>query len=235
MHAFPVCSPEEAARLFAQREPDLVIFDLQSSREDGLELLRNLRSQSDVPVIIIAGDRHDEIDQIMALELGADDYMINPFSLREVLARIRAVLRPYEVNRDASHRNSPRGCYRFGGWELNLRTRRLTDAAGRPIALTKGEYALLTAFLEASQRPVSREYLLRATRLHEDVYDRSIDVQVLRLRRKLEAKPGVPRVIRTERGVGYVFAIPVERVSSTASDMSLRSPLSVSHNLSPPM
>ena len=90
------------------------------------------------------------------------------------------------------------------------RSRRLTDSSGIPVALTKGEYALLIAFLDAPQRPVSREHLLQATRIHEDVFDRSIDVQVLRLRRKLETDPNTPRVILTERGVGYVFALPVE-------------------------
>ena len=94
---------------------------------------------------------------------------------------------------------------------LDSRSRRLIDPQERPIALSKGEYALLLAFLDAPERPLSREYLLQATRLHEDIFDRSIDVQVLRLRRKLEADPKVPRVIKTERGVGYVFAIPVEQ------------------------
>src|SRR6202043_2434550 len=97
------------------------------------------------------------------------------------------------------------------GWQLDRRNRRLSDSSGAPVVLTKGEYALLLAFLDAPQRPLSREHLLQATRIHEDVFDRSIDVQVLRLRRKLEVDPKAPRVIRTERGVGYVFAIPVEQ------------------------
>src|SRR3984893_17567344 len=103
------------------------------------------------------------------------------------------------------------GGYKFGGWRLDRRSRRLIDPQERPIALSKGEYALLRAFLDAPERPLSREYLLQATRLHEDIFDRRLDVQVLRLRRKLEADPKVPRVIKTERGVGYVFAIPVEQ------------------------
>ena len=97
------------------------------------------------------------------------------------------------------------------GWQLDRKSRQLTDPAGAPVALTKGEYAMLLAFLEAPQRPLSREHLLQATRVHEDVFDRSIDVQILRLRRKLERDPSAPRVIQTERGVGYVFAVPVER------------------------
>jgi len=104
-----------------------------------------------------------------------------------------------------------RGGYKFGGWRLDRRSRRLIDPRERPVTLSKSEYALLVAFLEAPERPLSREYLLQATRLHEDIFDRSIDVQVLRLRRKLEADPKAPRVIKTERGVGYVFAIPVLR------------------------
>ena len=92
------------------------------------------------------------------------------------------------------------------------KTRQLSDPDGAPVALTKGEYALLLAFLDAPQRPLSREHLLQATRVHEDVFDRSIDVQILRLRRKLERDPTAPRVIQAERGVGYVFAVPVERV-----------------------
>jgi DNA-binding response OmpR family regulator len=108
-------------------------------------------------------------------------------------------------------RDTERGGYKFGGWQLDRRSRRLIDPEGQPVALSKGEYALLLAFLDAPERPLSREYLLQATRLHEDIFDRSIDVQVLRLRRKLEANPKAPHVIKTERGVGYVFAIPVEQ------------------------
>ncbi len=107
-------------------------------------------------------------------------------------------------------RGPERGRYRFGGWVLDRRARRLTDASGTVVTLSKGEYALLVAFMEAPQRPLSREQLLQATRIHEDVYDRTIDVQVLRLRRKLETEAPAPQIIQTERGVGYVFALPVE-------------------------
>jgi DNA-binding response OmpR family regulator len=112
---------------------------------------------------------------------------------------------------DGATHDVEQGEYRFDGWRLDRRSRRLTDPQERPAALSKGEYALLLAFLDAPERPLSREYLLQATRLHEDIFDRSIDIQVLRLRRKLEMDPKAPRVIRTERGVGYVFAIPVEQ------------------------
>ncbi len=201
---------EEVAGLLAREEPSLVILDLRLGQEDGLDLLREIRSHSDIPVIITTGHRRDEIDRVVGLELGADDYITKPFGLRELLARIRAVLRRREAGQAAVQRDPERGRCRFGGWELDRRIRRLSDSSGIPVALTKGEYALLIAFLDAPQRPLSREHLLQATRIHEDVFDRSIDVQVLRLRRKLETDPNAPRVILTERGVGYVFALPVE-------------------------
>jgi two-component system OmpR family response regulator len=201
---------EEMIRRFATSEPDLVILDLRLGQEDGLDLLREIRSRSDVPVIITTGHRRDEIDRVVGLELGADDYVIKPFGLRELLARIRAVLRRREAGQVTVQRDSERGRCRFGGWQLDRRTRRLSNPEGLPVALTKGEYALLVAVLDAPQRPLSREHLLQATRIHEDVFDRSIDVQVLRLRRKLEADMSAPSFIQTERGVGYVFVLPVE-------------------------
>jgi two-component system, OmpR family, response regulator len=203
---------QDLVRLFAANEPNLVILDLRLGQEDGLDLLREIRSRSDVPVIIITGDRRDEIDRVVGLELGADDYVTKPFSLRELLARIRAVLRRQDVARAAPQRDSERVRYRFGGWQLDRRTRRLSDPSGGLVPLTKGEYALLTAFLDAPQRPLTREHLLQATRVHEDIFDRSIDVQILRLRRKLETDPSAPSIIQTERGVGYVFALPVEHL-----------------------
>jgi len=203
---------QEMIRQLAGAEVSLVILDLRLGQEDGLDLLREVRSSSDVPVIIITGHRRDDIDRVVGLELGADDYVTKPFNLRELLARVRAVLRRLNSRRASPSREPQRGCWRFSGWQLDRRTRRLTDPSGAPVALTKGEYALLVAFLEAPQRPLSREYLMQTTRAHEDVFDRSIDVQILRLRRKLERDPSTPRVIQTERGVGYVFAVPVERV-----------------------
>lgn len=203
---------QEMLQYLAVREPDLVILDLRLGQEEGFDLLREIRSRSDIPVIITTGDRRDQIDRVVGLELGADDYVTKPFSLRELLARIRAVLRRQEAGRAAIQRDPERGRYRFGGWQLDRRNRLLYDPDGSEIALTKGEFALLTAFLDAPQRPLSREHLLQATRVHEDIFDRSIDVQILRLRRKLELDPGAPQIIRTERGVGYVFALPVERL-----------------------
>ncbi|OAF10253.1 DNA-binding response regulator [Bradyrhizobium centrolobii] len=203
---------EEVPGLLARNTPDLVVLDLRLGQEDGLDLLREIRAQSDVPVIITTGHRRDEVDRVVGLELGADDYLTKPFGLRELLARIKAVLRRREAAPSAAQRDAEKGRWRFGSWQVDRRLRRLTNAAGEPISLTKGEYALLMAFLDAPQRPLSREYLLQATRVHEDIFDRSIDVQVLRLRRKLETDSSAPSIIRTERGVGYVFTLPVERL-----------------------
>ncbi len=200
----------EMARYFTGTQPSLIILDLKLGQEDGLDILREIRSHSDVPVIITTGHRRDDIDRVVGLELGADDYITKPFNLRELLARVRAVLRRQEIGRLARSQNSERGGYRFNGWQLERQGRRLTDPSGNIVSLTKGEYGLLIAFLEAPRRSLSREQLLQATRIHEDIFDRSIDVQVLRLRRKLEIDASAPQVIQTERGIGYVFTLSVE-------------------------
>ena len=213
---------DQMTALLKDQSFGLVILDLNLGPEDGLDLLRELRNNSDLPVIIVTGHRRDEIDRVVGLELGADDYLTKPFSLRELLARIRVVLRRAEharelIAREAAQKPQPdqpagRRTYRFGGWTLDQRTRQLHNPDGKPVVLTNGEHALLTAFLDAPQRPLSREQLLQATRMHEDIYDRSIDVQILRLRRKLATGTDAPQFIQTERGFGYVFAVAVERV-----------------------
>jgi two-component system OmpR family response regulator len=189
--------------------PSLIIMDQPFGLNDGLDRLRSIWSKSDIPVIVTS-HRADEVDPIVNLELGADDYIVKP-SPRELLARSRAILRRRQMPRAAQSREREGGGYRFDGWRLERRNRRLVDPNEKPVPLSKGEYALLLAFLEAPGRPLAREHLLRATRVHEDILDRSIDVQVLRLRRKLETDPNSERTIRTERGVGYVFALRVER------------------------
>ena len=188
----------------ADTPPSLIVMDQQ------LDRLRSIRSKSDIPVIM-TGHRPDEIDRVVGLELGADDYIVKPFSPRELLARARAILRRRGMASAARIGDSDPGGYKFGGWRLERRRRRVVTADGTPVSLSRGEHALLVAFLEAPQRPLTRQHLLQATRLHEDIFDRSIDVQVLRLRRKLEIDPNAPRMIQTERGIGYVFALPVER------------------------
>jgi DNA-binding response OmpR family regulator len=208
-----VCAAEqgEALRELAKDEPDLIV--LGQDLDYGLALLREIRSRSNVPVIVSAGRRAEEIDGVIALDCGADDYIDDirkPFGLRELVARIRAVARRSRVLRLESE-GSPGARYsEFGGWQLDRRSRTLTSPDGAPVALTNGEYTLLIAFLDAPMRPLSREHLLQATRMHEDVFDRSVDVQILRLRRKLEPSARAPRIIRTNRGLGYVFALPVE-------------------------
>jgi two-component system, OmpR family, response regulator len=206
-----VASGQDMARMLDEHVVDLVVLDLKLAEEDGLQLVNELRARSNLPIIVITGHWRDEIDRIVGLELGADDYLTKPFSLRELLARVRAVLRRAEVDRAAAPPDGGVTRYRFAGWELNLRRRRLTSPAGASVALTVGEFSLLIAFLRSPQQVLSRDQLLAATRVHGDeVYDRSVDVQILRLRRKLEADPTAPELIKTERGVGYVFDAPVQ-------------------------
>ena len=207
-----VADGREMVRVIDASIVDLIVLDLQLAGEDGLQLVRELRERSNLPIIIITGHRREEVDRIVGLELGADDYLTKPFSLRELLARVRAVLRRVEVNRAEPPVDSQGTRYRFAGWELNLRLRRLTSPTGASVGLTSGEFGLLTAFVRSPQQVLSREQLLAATRIHDDVYDRSVDVQILRLRRKLEADPSTPELIKTERGAGYVFSAPVEVV-----------------------
>ena len=191
---------------------DLVILDLRLPNEDGMEIARKLREESDLPIIMLTG-RKDEADRVMGLELGADDYLTKPFSPRELLARIRALLRRSRARETVADGLAKIRAYRFSGWELNVRLRRLRAPDGEVVPLTNSEFNLLAAFLAAPQRVLSRDQLLNLSRLHNDeVYDRSIDVQVGRLRKKLERDTAQPQLIRTERGVGYVFTAPVETV-----------------------
>ena len=189
---------------------DLEILDLKLPDEDGLAIARRLRESLDLPIIILTG-RKEEVDRVMGLELGADDYVTKPFSNRELLARIKAVLRRTEGKR-ATRRGETVRAYRFSGWELNTGTRKLKAPDGRNVELTNSEYALLVAFLKAPGRILSRDQLLESSRLHDDIYDRSIDVQILRLRRKVEMSPNQPTLIRTERGAGYYLDCIVETV-----------------------
>ncbi len=193
----------------AQSPVDLVVLDIRLGQEDGMVLARELRAASEVPIIMLTG-RREEADRVMGLELGADDYLTKPFSPRELLARIRAVLRRAQ-GRESSLPKRKRTLYRFAGWELDMRTRCLRSPQGTPIALTRGELCLLAAFLSAPERVLSRDELLDLSRVHDnEVFDRSLDVQILRLRRKIEANPGDPELIKTERGVGYMLAAKVD-------------------------
>jgi two-component system OmpR family response regulator len=190
---------------------DLVLLDLRLQGEDGMQLLRQLRADSQIPVIILTG-RAEEADRVMGLELGADDYLTKPFSPRELLARIRTVLRRTHAGQEV-HGAPVCRAYRIPGWELNLRTRRLTGHAGTQVALSNGEFNLLAALLATANRVVTREQLIELSRRYDnEVYDRAIDVQILRLRRKIEKNPAEPSIIVTERGVGYRVAVSVEAV-----------------------
>jgi len=197
--------------VLADQVVDLVVLDLKLRGEDGMALARRLRDDSEIPIVMLTG-RAEEADRVMGLELGADDYLTKPFSTRELLARIRSILR----RRHAEVRQGkPEGirAYRFDGWELNLNMRRLTSRDGRHVALSNGEFSLLVVLLGAPNRILSRDQLLDLSRLHNDeVFNRSVDVQIMRLRRKIEPDPAQPRYIRTERGAGYLFGVPVETV-----------------------
>jgi DNA-binding response OmpR family regulator len=198
----------EGERQLTQEVVDLVVLDLNLPDGDGLALARKLRDNSSIPIVILTG-RADEVDRVVGLELGADDYVTKPFSPRELLARVRAVLRRAQST-PASRREQALRAYRFAGWELRMGTRRLISPEGNAVQLSSGEFSLLAAFLKSPRQILSRDQLLEATRLYDDVYDRSIDVQILRLRRKIEADPAEPTLIKTERGAGYYFDADVE-------------------------
>jgi DNA-binding response OmpR family regulator len=189
---------------------DVLILDLKLPGEDGMQIARRVREDSNVPIIMLTG-RHEEADRVMGLELGADDYLTKPFSPRELLARIRALLRRARAQETVAQGMARVRAYRFAGWELNVRLHRLSAPDGKLVALTNAEFHLLGAFLAAPQRILSREQLLDASRLHSaEVYDRAIDVQVGRLRKKLDAAFAHEPLIHTERGAGYVLAVAVD-------------------------
>jgi DNA-binding response OmpR family regulator len=202
-------SGAEMTKVLTRDAIDLLLLDVRLPDEDGIQIARRLREQSDLAIIVITG-RRDDADRVMALELGADDYLTKPFSPRELLARARALLRRSRMRAEVAMREAGARSYRFAGWELNVGLRRLTNPQGEEVNLSNGEYNLLMAFLGAPQRVLTRAQLLELSRMHDDeVYDRSIDVQVGRLRRKLASKEQPP-LIRTDRGAGYTFIPKVE-------------------------
>jgi DNA-binding response OmpR family regulator len=212
-HDMRVSTGSSGKDLFAvvDRESiDLVLLDLKLPGEDGMQLGKTLRDRATVPIIFLTG-RNEEADRVMGLELGADDYVTKPFSPRELLARVRAVLRRYQVQATLPERDNTRRAFRFAGWEFNLRSRRLVSSQGISVELSNGEFSLLSALCRAPQRILSRDQLLSMSRLHEaEVYDRSIDVQIRRLRVKIETDLAKPVFILTERGAGYQFTCDVE-------------------------
>lgn len=213
---FDVSAVDSAARMqasLAAAPHALVILDLKLRGEDGLTIARELRRHSNVPIIMMSG-LGDETDRVLGLETAADDFMTKPFSGRELLARIRAQLRRTTELSMPRHANGASSGPRFGfdGWLLDLASRTLTHN-GDPCTLTQGEFALLSAMVQQPSRVWSRDQLLEHTRGFDiDVYDRTIDVLILRLRRKIEPNPAQPQYIRTQRGVGYQFAAQVVRL-----------------------
>lgn len=189
---------------------DLIVLDLMLPGTDGLTLCRELRASSNVPVIMLTA-MGEEMDRIVGLEMGADDYLPKPFNPRELLARIKAVLR--RIDQPSRVADEGRSNHiRFGDWEFDIATRVLKDAKGTVVDLTAGEFELLQTFALHPQRVLSRDQILDMTRGRSAVpFDRSVDVQVGRLRRKIEADPANPLLIKTVRGGGYVFTPSVER------------------------
>jgi two-component system OmpR family response regulator len=207
-----VATGAEFDQVMAREAIDVVVLDVRLQGEDGLQIARRLRETSTVPILMLTG-RAEEADRVMGLELGADDYLTKPFSPRELLARIRALVRRARAQATVADAIAKVRAYRFGDWELNIGLRRLKSAQGRVVELTNGEFSLLAAFVSSPQRVLTRDQLLDLSRLHNaEVYDRSIDVQILRLRRKIEVDPAEPQFIKTERGAGYFFAANVELV-----------------------
>ncbi len=191
-----LASGRDIANVLARDMVDVLVLDLRLPGEDGMQIARQLRQDSNLPIIMLTG-RKDEADRVMGLELGADDYLTKPFSPRELLARIRSLLRRSRASETIADGLAKIRGYRFAGWELNVRLRRLTAPSGEKLSLTNGEFNLLVAFLEAPQRILSRDHLLGRSRLHNDeVYDRSIDVQLGRLRKKMAIDDSRPALIR---------------------------------------
>jgi len=192
----------------ARARVDLIVLDLMLPGEDGLALCRKLRAESDTPVIMLTA-RGEETDRIVGLEIGADDYLAKPFSPRELLARIKSVLRRYRSLPRNLRAEDARG-FAFAGWRLDGVARHLLSAEGVVTPLSGAEYRLLRIFLEHAGHVLSRDQLMMLMHGREaEPFDRSIDNQVSRLRHRLGDDPAEPRIIKTVRGEGYVLAVPV--------------------------
>lgn len=189
----------------------LITLDISLGGEDGFVLAREIRARCNVPIIMISG-RQDVTDRIVGLELGADDYITKPFELREVLARVRAVLRRYQTKAQPSAERRGFESYHFNDFDLVPQRRELKQAGGRAVELTTAEFNLLEMFVTHPARVLTRDNLMDMLKGHEwSPLDRSIDTLVGRLRKKIEPDPDKPRLIKTVRSVGYVFAADVER------------------------
>ena len=205
--------------LTEENKIDLFILDLVLPGENGLDLAKAIRRQSDVGIIIVTG-KSGETDRVVGLEIGADDYIIKPFSPRELLARVRSVLRRTKGSAFPDPAKAPGGDHdvaEFCGWQLDLSARQLSDSDGHEVTLTTAEYELLRVFVDSPHRVHSRDYLLDNLHGREWAgYDRSIDGLVSRLRKKVRPGTGIPELIKTVRGAGYLFA-PKVRVSMNSN------------------
>jgi DNA-binding response OmpR family regulator len=191
--------------LMAADPAQLVLLDLGLPGEDGFSIARQVRERWRCGLVIVTG-RGDAIDKVVGLEIGADDYVTKPFDLRELLARIKAVLRRTLVAPEPIAGTAPRPKHRFAGWELDVAARRLLDPARCEVALTSGEFELLATFVDHAGRVLSRDFLLEQTRGREAApFDRTIDVQISRLRKKLEKDSDDPQIIKSVRGAGYIL------------------------------
>jgi two-component system phosphate regulon response regulator OmpR len=213
-HGFVTAEAEDGTTMRAAIEratPDVVLLDLRLPREDGLTLARYLRERYDVGIIMVTGSG-EVVDRIVGLEVGADDYVTKPFDPRELLARVKSVLRRTQARPASEPANGAAAQrVRFGRCHLDLASHRLFDDADHEIPITTMEFDLLKVFAEHPGKALSRDRILTLTRNREwDPYDRSIDIRIARLRRKVEADPENPQVIRTVRGVGYMFVPPSE-------------------------
>ena len=222
-HGFRVSQAADvksAQKVVAGARLDLIILDLMLPGEDGLSFFRALRAQkNNIPVLILTA-MADETDRIIGLELGADDYVTKPFNPREVLARIRAILRRIAAGPPAAAQADVVE-YRFDGWRLFVHRRELRSPAGIGVSLSSGEFDLLVAFVQHPQVVLSREQLLDLARGRAaGLFDRSVDIQVSRLRRKLDSDPDRSSIIRTVRNGGYVFSVPVSVVAASPQPSS---------------
>lgn len=197
------------ARALERARIDFVLLGLPAGEEDALRMVRTLRASSDVPLLILA-PRADEVDRIVALEMGADDYLLKPANPREILARLRNILRR---SGPTPHLPTTRvRLFRFGGWQLDIVARQLKDPAGQAATLRNAEYRVLASLLAHGNRVVSRHKLIELARGRDALpFDRSIDVRISRLRQVLGDDARVPRIIKTVHGEGYVIGVPVER------------------------
>jgi len=198
----------EARAALQDALPDLVVLDLGLPDEDGLGIARHLREQHDLAIIMISG-ANEPIDRIVGLEVGSDDYLTKPFDMRELRARIKNVLRRYQIARAERPATVASARIRVGRAEFDVETRQLFDSGGEEVPLTLSEYELLKVFVDRPRRPLSRDQIMSLTRNRDcEPFDRSIDICVARLRRKIEADPARPEHIKTVRGVGYMFIPP---------------------------